>query len=202
MMKKILLSAMALTLLLVACGEEEGVAPNKDYRLVPTSPRAVLINIETAFNRRDIGLLKAMISPNFVFYFDPDDVGQTPPGGSHYVIPESWSYTEFWKAIERLFEGAYRISLTIYAAGVGEPDPEATTYRAENIRLRILVMIDDVNGFLVDRGYCNFEFEKYRSEGGADRWRLTKWWDNTAVPADAKPGLAPTSLGRILSLFR
>jgi hypothetical protein len=200
--KKILLSGMALTLLAVACGDEPVNTPNEIQRLLPTSPRAVLVNVETAFNHRDINLLKAMLSENFVFYFDPDDVGHTPPGGSHYVIPESWSYTEFWKAIERLFEGAYRISLTIYAAGVGEPDPEATTYRAENIRLRILVMIDDVNGYLADAGYCNFAFERYENEKGEDLWRLTKWWDNTSVSYDANPPLEPTSLGRVLSLYR
>jgi hypothetical protein len=199
--KKILLSGMALTLLAVACGDEPVNTPNEIQRLLPTSPRAVLINIETAFNRRDINLLKAMLSEDFVFYFDPDDVGQTPPGGM-YRIPESWSYIEFWMAVKRMFTTAYSISLTVPAAGVGEPDPEATTYRAENIRLRILVMIDDVNGFLVDRGYCNFEFEKYRSEGGAYYWRLTEWWDNTAVCYDANLGTIPPSLGKILAMFR
>ena len=63
-------------------------------------------------------------------------------------------------------------------------------------------MVDDINGYLVDRGYCNFEFEKYRSEGGADYWRLTKWWDNTATTYDANPGVSPASLGKIFALFR
>jgi hypothetical protein len=200
-MKKILATGIALTVLALACGEEEGVTPNKDYRVVPTSPRAVLVNVETAFNRRDINLLKAMLSENFVFYFDPDDVGQNPPGGG-YIIPESWSYTEFWMAVQKMFVGAYSVSLTIPAANVGKPDPNATTYRAENIRIKLLVMIDDINGFLVDHGYCNFEFERYEGAGGQKLWRLTKWWDNTSGAADANPGVSPASLGKILSLFR
>jgi hypothetical protein len=200
-MKKILLSGMALTLLLVACGEEEGVTPNADYRVLPTSPRAVLVNVETAFNRRDINLLKAMLSENFVFYFDPDDVGQNPPG-SEYVIPESWSYEEFICGVESLFEKAHAISLTIPAAEAGEPAPGEPTYKADNIHIKILVMVDEINGFLVDRGYCNFAFERYEGAGGKKLWRLTAWWDNTNVLADAEPGVSPGSLGRILALYR
>jgi len=63
-------------------------------------------------------------------------------------------------------------------------------------------MVDELNGYMADQGYCNFAFESYTSEAGKKFWRLTGWWDRTAVPADGRTGLAPTSLGRILSLFR
>ena len=164
-MKKIILSGMALALLALACGEKEPVTPNVDYRILPTSPRAVLINVETAFNRRDINLLKAMLSENFVFYFDPDDVGQYPPGGGMYRIPESWSYMQFWTAISNLFVKAYAISFTIPAGEVGTPGPNESPYKVENVNIKLLVYIDELNGYLVDGGYCNFEFEKYRSGG-------------------------------------
>ena len=201
-MKKIIITGIALTVLALACGEEEGVTePNPHYRLVPTSPRAVLINVETAFNRRDINLLKAMLSENFVFYFDPDDVGQNPPGGSKYRIPESWSYTLFWQAVEIMFNKAFSISLTIPTANVVQPGPEETTWDAENINIKILVMVDEINGYIADTGYCNFRFERYDGEGGKKLWRLTKWWDNTAASYDANPGVAPTSFGRVLALY-
>jgi hypothetical protein len=199
-MKKIVITGTALALLALACGEEP-VTPEEGYRLLPTSPVQVLKNVERAFNHRDVNLLKAMLSENFVFYFDPDDVGQNPPG-NEYIIPESWSYIEFWMALKRMFTGAHSISLSIPTAGVGAPDPNATTYRADNITIRLLVMIDEINGYLADGGYCNFEFEKYRSGGGAYYWRLTKWWDNTAAAGDANPGASGSSLGKILSLFR
>jgi hypothetical protein len=168
---------------------------------LPSSPANVLKNVATAFNIRDINLLKAMLSENFVFYFDPDDVGQYPPGGGNYKIPESWSYMQFWTAISNLFVKAYAISFTIPAGETGTPGPNESPYKADNINIKLLVYVDELNGYLVDGGYCNFEFEKYRSEAGADRWRLTKWWDNTSVSYDANPRVSPTSVGRVFALF-
>ena len=148
---------------------------------VMNSPVNVLKTVEIAYNQREIEYYKDALSETFVFYFDPDDVGQNPPGGSKYVIPETWSYTLDWQATHNMFQKAFSISLTIPTVNVGEPDPEATTYRAENINIKLLVMVDEINGYIADTGYCNFEFEKYKNEFNEDRWRLRKWWDNTAA---------------------
>jgi hypothetical protein len=200
-MKKMITLGAAFALLALSCGEEEGVTPQEPDRLEPTSPANVLKNVEISFNNRDVDLLKAMLSTTFVFYFDPDDVGQNPPG-RRYEIPESWSYTEFWKAVDNMFTKAYSISLTIPTGNVGTPGENETKYSAENISINFLVMVDELNGYMADQGYCNFAFESYTSEAGKKCWRLTKWWDRTAVPADVRTGLATTSLGKILTLFR
>ncbi|NIT36548.1 MAG: hypothetical protein GTN49_08610 [candidate division Zixibacteria bacterium] len=145
-----------------------------------TTPANVLKNIETAYNQKLIENYKKALSASFVFYFDPDDVGQKPPG-KEYIIPESWSYTEDWDATENMFENAYSINLTIPTRNVGEPEPTATTFRADNVSINLLVMVDELNGYHADKGYCNFEFEKYKNQEGKDRWRLRKWWDFTAA---------------------
>jgi hypothetical protein len=144
-----------------------------------TTPVNVLKNVAIAYKQRDIELYKKALSPNFVFYFDPRDVGQSPPG-SQYQIPESWSYTEDWGATRNMFNLAHSISLSITTTGIGEPEPEETTYEAVNITISLLVMIDELNGFIADGGYCNFEFEKYQNEQSQNRWRLTNWWDRTS----------------------
>jgi hypothetical protein len=197
-MKKIVITGMALALLALACGEEEGYTepPIPEY----TTPATVLTAVEISFNQRNVTYLKASLSEGFVFHFDPDDVGTSPPG-SEYEVPVSWSDFDFKTAVRKMFKGAFSISLTIPTGGVGEPAPNETTYRAENVSIKLLVMVDALNGYIADTGYCNFEFEKYRSEGGADYWRLTKWWDNTAVYYDANPGVAPASFGRILAIY-
>ena len=169
-------------------------------RLEPTTPANVLKNVELAFNQRDINLLKAMLSEDFVFYFDPRDVGSRPPG-SMYIIPESWSYTELWMGVGKMFTNAYSINLSIPTGGVGTPGENETAYRADNISLSILVMVDELNGFIADQGYCNFEFEKYTTKEGKKYWRLTGWWDRTSEGYDDYPGIEPTSFGRILAMY-
>lgn len=146
-----------------------------------TNPANVLKNIEVAYNQRLIENYKEALSTNFVFYFDPDDVEQHPPGKPEYEIPESWTYTEDWRATRNMFQKAYSISLTIPTARVGEPEPSETTFRADNVPINLLVMVDELNGYLANTGYCNFEFEKYKNQEGKDRWRLRKWWDFTAT---------------------
>ncbi len=201
-MKKVIIASLAVALLTLACGEEEGVTPRQPDRVEPTSPANVLKNVAISFNQRDIILLRAMLSTDFVFYFDPRDVGSSPPGKPGYMIPESWSYTEFWQALNNMFDKAYAINLSIPTSGVGEPGENETEYQADNVNISLLVMIDELNGFIAEGGYCNFEFERYESAGGKKYWRLTGWWDRTSSGYDKNPGVEPASLGRVLSLFR
>jgi len=199
--KKVIIASVAVGVLTLACGEEEGVTPRQPDRVEPTTPANVLKNVEISFNQRDVNLLKAMLSTNFVFYFDPRDVGKNPPG-SHYVIPESWSYTEFWQALNNMFDKAYAINLSIPTGRVGTPGENETTYRADNISLSLLVMVDELNGFIADNGYCNFEFERYESAAGKKYWRLTGWWDRTSQGYDEFPGVTPTSFGKVIATFK
>jgi hypothetical protein len=165
-----------------------------------TSPANVLRTVEASFNQRDIDLLRKSISPNFVFYFDPRDVGQTPPT-NNYLITESWPDEWFWNAAHNMFNEAYSINLSINTNGVGEPEPEENTYRADNIDLALLVMVDELNGYVAD-GYCNFEFESYPTKEGKKHWRITNWWDRTAPVNGKSNGIKPMSLGRILATYR
>ncbi len=164
-----------------------------------TSPANVLRTVEASFNYRDIDLLIKSISTNFVFYFDPRDVGQTPP--NNYVISGSWPDEWFWNAAHNMFNKAYTIDLSISTNGVGEAEPEENTYRADNIDLALLVMVDELNGYVAD-GYCNFEFESYPTKEGKKHWRITNWWDRTSELNGKPNGLTPSSLGRILAMYR
>ena len=201
-MKRIITLGAALALLAFAC-EDRVHAPTPTPE--PTgaeSPVEVLETVEKSFNERDTKLLVSSLSENFVFYFDPDDVGQRPPGKPSYEIPESWSYTEFWNAANNMFTKAYSISLSIPTDQVGTPAENETTFRAEKISISLLVMVDELNGYIADTGYCNYEFESYTSEAGKKCWGLTGWWDRTAIPADGRLGLKPSSVGRILATFK
>ena len=199
-MRKLTIGVVTVTALLaLSCGEEEGITrpPPPSLNL----PADVIDGVELSFNQKNIDLLKKCLSPDFIFHFDPDDVGQNPPGSS-YVIPTSWSYTEFWVVARNLFGRAYSISLHIPASQIGTPDPGQNIYRAEDVSLSLLVMVDEYNGFIAESGYCNFAFETYFNEQEEKRWRLTGWWDFTSAYADQMPSLVPTSLGTILAMYK
>jgi hypothetical protein len=191
---------IAACLFALSCVEEGGTGPGPAHPEA-TSPANVLRCVEVSFNGRDAVLLDEMLAKAFTFHFDADDVGQNPPG-SNYVIPESWSETEFRRAVRNMLNEAYSITFEIGTDYVGEPRPEETYFEAKNVRLRLLVMIDEINGYLADAGHCNFGFERYDGEEGEKLWRLTEWWDNTAVCYDANLGTIPPSLGKILAMFR
>ena len=198
-MKKGILIIAAL--LALSCFEEGGTTPGPEGAPEATSPANVLKCVEMSFNQRDMKIVTNVLSDGFVFYFDPDDVGQNPPG-SNYVIPVYWSCDVFKIVLTKMYRKAFSISLSIPTGAVGTPDPNKTIYKADNISIKLLVMIDELNGYLADCGYCNFEFERYDGKEGEKLWRLTKWWDNTAAYYDANAALTPTSLGKVLSLYR
>ncbi|MGD8717663.1 MAG: hypothetical protein PVH29_02465 [Candidatus Zixiibacteriota bacterium] len=198
-MKKLITAAALLALLVAACDDGPDEEPEQG-EVVNAMPSGVLTNISVSFNRRDVEIVEGALGPAFTFYFSPEDVGQNPPGGSNYVIPESWGYTEFRLAVARMFRKAYSIDLAIPTGSIGGPASGAETYRAENVTISLLVMVDELNGFIANQGYCDFAFEKYKGADGRDYWRLTGWWDNTASAYD-EPAVAPTSLGRVLAVF-
>jgi hypothetical protein len=178
---KKLLPLAALTVILsgTACEEEVEPPPPPPDRLAPTSPVNVLKNVELAFNDRDINLFKDMLSENFIFYFDPDELGRRPGGKRR--IPESYSYTEIVRRVNDLFETAYSISMSIDTRNVRDPGPAETTFRADNIKVTLIVKETELKGFTYER-YGHVEFEKYRADAGENYWRITKWWDR-ARPA-------------------
>ena len=163
-----------------------------------TSPANVLKTVEISFNERNIDFFKSTLGPNFVFYFDPREVGQRPPGEPHYKIPGS--RTDFLHAVKNMFDQAYSITLSIPTGRVGMPAENETTYGADNINLSILVMADEVNGYVAD-GYCNFEFESYPTKERKKNWRITNWWDRTSPVNGKSNGIKPMSLGRVLALY-
>lgn len=200
-MKKLLpLAASIIILSGTACEEEGGPLPPPPPPGPRNTPAEVLKTVEISFNQREIEILKKSLSPDFVFYFNPDDVGQNPPGG-HYIIPPSWSYDEFQQVAGNMFTKAYSISLTIPAGNVGTPGENETKYKADDISIHLVVMVGEIEGYLADRGYCDYEFQIYVAENGGKYWRLTKWWDRTSAEWYDRPGVARTSLGRILAMY-
>jgi hypothetical protein len=202
-MRKIIPAVVAAALLAAAACEETYEPPGPPPSRWPdlTSPAAALETVEISFNQRNVDYLKKSLGPEFVFYFDPRDLGRKLPPNNP-PVPSSWNYESFCRVAGNMFDEAYSIDLSINTNRVGEPSPEEKTYRADNVALALLVMVDERNGYVADQGYCNFEFESYPTKERKRNWRLTAIWDRTSVISGKPGGLTPSSLGRILALYQ
>jgi hypothetical protein len=191
-MKPVTLLTVVFTLAtLIAC--EDSVGPGGN------SPAYVLELVEESFNRRAVSVLDGVLSPDFVFYFDPLDVGHDVGGG--FIIPECWGWDEYMQACSNMLEQVYSIDFNVNTTDVGDPEEGATTFEANHVPMRILIMIDSVNGFLAE-GFFDFELV-YGDSAGYDDWKVTEWRDDTAI--ERTTGLpsatAPASFGTILASF-
>jgi hypothetical protein len=188
--------ALALTLACGGGGFEEDVGGPE----VASAPAKVLTNVQISFNDRYIELLESMLSPDFKFYFDPDDVGLISPGG-RYAVPESWGYYEFTTAAVKLFENAYKIEMEIAVRNVETPARGAEEYRAGDVPVSLHLMINEVNGYVVKNGLSGFDFARYNNRNGEPRWHITEWRDYTRLGSETASGLDPTSFGMILASY-
>jgi hypothetical protein len=164
--------ASALTALFVlACanGEEDKPGPGP-YE--PNEPKLVLANVEFAFGNQDADLLSTCLGGEFRFYFDLNDVGEEVHG---YIIPEFWSKADTLRAVGNMFARTYATTLSANWRTMGSPGPGEKTYVATGVPLRIVVKVDEVNGYALDDGTCDYEFE----QGDGAAWHLTLWRDRS-----------------------
>lgn len=172
----------------IAC-DDGGTTPTGN------TPAHVLRSLIYAFNNRDAEMLDRALSDDFTFHFDPSDVGSDMGG---YVIPDSWGRDEHLATCGNMFEQAYSIDFSVGYETIGSPDKGADEFDASKVLIRLLVMIDSVNGFLA-QGFCNFKLVD-ENPGGTDNWVITDWWDYTA-PDGTSGFTEPSSLGSILVGF-
>ena len=192
--RKVIIILVFALVALVSC-DEEIVTYTPDL----SSPYGVLTELVYCFNNHQedgiINRMDAVLSPDFVFYFDPEDVGDYV---GDYEIPVSWTKTEMMSAIRNMFNQAHSIALHIpilYGGedAFGKPDEGDTTFIRTNVTVDLLVMIDESNGYQA-QGFCDFEFTK----DGSGNWPITTWWDKTG---GALLSPMPTPLGIILAMF-
>lgn len=139
------------------------------------TPAGVVEYIEDAYNTRDIDAYKECLSPNFTFYFDPNDVGQDVEG---FEIPASWGYDDEVSAVANMFYELYDINLSIASSPITGINPSEPEFEAFNIKINLLVMVDATNGYRAE-GPVDFTFESYYTEKGEKLWRVKDWWDRT-----------------------
>lgn len=188
-----------LALVFLSCGGPEGLSSGPDIAMLePTDPKYVLFNVCVGFEERHRKILKANLCDDFIFHFDPEDVGANVNG---YIIPKYWTLDEFYAAAANIFAAAYVIDCTLSYRGIGTPGPGETEFRAEDVRLGFRVLVDRLNGYETYGGYCDFEFRGYAPGDGKTYWRVSRWWDRTYVEPPGDYEIVDTTLGRILAMY-
>jgi hypothetical protein len=174
---------------LVGCGEEEEPQPGPGpYQM--TEPKYALANVELAFNGYDVSLLDKCLADTFLFFFDPNDVGQKANG---YVMPGSWARADFLQAARNMFSRAQSISIDNNWQAIGPPDPNENIYAAYAVPLKIAVVVGPNESYTLDDGTCDYEFKK-DADG---TWHLINWQDRSREAGCT----GPRTLGRILAKF-
>lgn len=184
MRRSISVISILVTLSLTACNEPTG--PTTLF-----SPCECLSNVEMSFNTRDIRLYELSLSPDFVFFFDPDDVGQEV---GDFTIPVSWGYEEDTTAVKNMFAGAYDISCSILESRIDDPPENAETFTAKDVEIRFLLMDDAQHGYIA-QGTCDFGFIR-TEENGRYIWVIEEWRDFTSSKE-----IEPISLGGIKAIY-
>jgi hypothetical protein len=141
-------------------------------------------------NNREIDNYSAMLTSDYRFYFDPNEVGGiTPPG---YQIPQSWTREEDLEATGNMFAQAYDIRLEVLNAGdYDDPNIPGDFYTANNVQIQFYLWSDGPDSAVLATGPCDFEFEKV-----GDNWLISYWYDRTG---GTEPG---QSLGELRYEYR
>jgi hypothetical protein len=191
----IVILAVGILLAFAACDE---TVIDDYYEWPPPSPAAIVESIEVSFNTRDIDDLKGCLASDFIFYFDPEDVGG---GADGYIIPESWRREEFLSAAETMFDVTYGVDISIDASEVDDPIINDKKYTAAGVPVRFLIMVDAVSGFFA-QGTFTFEFGgEYNAKHG-NEWFVIAWRDFTAPDSKRYRNVKNMSFGEILVRFR
>ena len=188
---EIVVLAVVVLFSFTAC--DDGTTP-----VLGNTPAGVLELTEEAFNSRDIDGLAGCLASNFTFYFDEDDVGDGP---GDYIIPESWTSGDFLNPVSRIFDNAFSIDISIVTKTIGDPDPDDTSYTADNVQMQFLVMVEPYYGYLA-QGFVTFEFGAVYNEKNEKEWLVTAWRDFTAPAGSGGRNVEEASFGEILVGFR
>lgn len=183
------LTVLLILTVLIAC--DDAVTPRGN------TPAYTLELLEESFNRRAVSLLDGVLSDDFIFYFDPVDIGSTV---GDYEISESWNRDEFTATCGNMFSDAALIEINFNTTDVGDPEEGADTFVLKDVPTSLLVMVTPTGGYYAE-GLCDFDFTNDTS-GGYDTWVTGDWLDFTAstlVHAADKP--AEKSIGYILAIY-
>jgi hypothetical protein len=177
---------LALFLAFTAC-DDGGTTP-----IPGNTPLETLQAFRTAFNNGDTNALDGLLTSDFRFHFDEDDVGTDVNG---YTIPASWGRDIFLTAVGNMFGATETVTFSFVESDVGEPGKGYTSYETGDVEVTLKATIDAYNWYEVI-GPLTFYFTLDTADG-TDVWSLENIKDFTSITMLEQDW----SFGRILALF-
>ncbi len=107
-------------------------------------------------SNREIENYSALLTADYLFYWDPNDVGDVMPQ-TGYQIPQSWDRETDVQATGNMFAQAYDIRLQVLNAGdFDDPSIPGDYYRADNVLLQFYLWSDGPDSAVLATGPCDF----------------------------------------------
>lgn len=163
--------AITLVALLYGCSQDP-TSPTPTAWYKRTEPRYVLADVAIALREGNRAGIEACLAPDFVFYFDPAEIGKTYAG---YTVPVYWDRAAFVAAGEAFLSEVDSMDVDNEWETCGTPAAGETTYYSPNHSFWAEVIMRGGTGYRLDEGQCHYAF--MRDDAG--KWALTKWWDRT-----------------------
>jgi hypothetical protein len=140
-------------------------------------------------NDREIGNYSALLTDDYRFYWDPNDVGDVIPQ-SGYQIPQSWDRATDVQSTGNMFAQAYDIRLEVLNADdYDDPNIPGDFYHADNVLIQFYLWPANGDFCYMATGPCDFEFRKV-----GDEWLISSWYDRSGGTEDSS-GLAALRAG-------
>jgi len=122
---------------------------------------------------REIENYSELLTEDYKFYFDPNEVTSVLPGG--YQIPQAWDRATDVQATGNMLNQAYDISLEVLnASDYDDPSILGDFYRADNVLVQFFLWPENGDFHYFATGPCDFEFRKV-----GDEWLISTWYDRT-----------------------
>jgi hypothetical protein len=188
---------IAVILVVPGCNEDPvptcDPCPPKIY-VETTAPESVLVNLQTAYRRREIQPYAALLAPEFTFTFTPADVQ------SLGLSDQTWTRGEDSTGTAALFRTTQVSSIRVHLGfAPAVPDTESG-HPPGTMRIRVTqtdLEVDQTDGLTwIITQPQDFFFRGGNAAAGEDpsQWFLLEWRELELIALSSGPGIGPAQL--------
>jgi hypothetical protein len=206
-----------LSLLLVACSDENPMSIPENRYLNSNTPASLLEDFRRSWVYRDIEHYETLFADDFVFYFDGSTLEENP------ALPEFWTRSEELNRVGELFASEEISDIRLLLEYDPVPEPVEDVGREQWLRIvvtDVMLQIDrtplpgesEGTTYLVEDQVQHFYLRKGKTEDDtlpssptSDKYFIVSWRDlgpESWRDLDPLSASMPATWGRLKALFR